>query len=136
MGVFSKYIKLYELYNNQVLGLVIKIDTLEGLANLISNINHQRLLPQYIYIMASQEFIDKNSNYLIEYFSNLCMLNKLIPLVPADNWGGHVSNTENLDYIAYLADNTLLTDLNLIKKCKKNIMSGKQIPEVQLINLR
>ncbi len=136
MGVFSKYIKLYELYNNFVLGLAFRVDRLEELCGFISSINRQNLLPQYVYIMVNQELMDKPLDYFTEYFSHLCMLNKVIPCVAADDWKKQVVDTENLDYLVYLEDSTLLADQNLLKKCKKNIMRKKQMPKVQFINIR
>lgn len=135
MGVFSKYIKLYELYNNLVVGLAFKIDTLEDLTALMSKVNCQSLLPQFIYIMVSQGIMDK-AHDSIPQLSQLCMLNKIIPLVASDDWKKQIQNTEKLDYMVYLEDNGLLTDQNLLKKCKKKIMKKKQMTNIQLINLR
>lgn len=131
MGVFSKYIKLYELYNNRVLGLAIRVDSLHEFSGLIDYINKQNLLPQFIYIMAAAELMEKEYNNLIKYSANLCIQSKVIPLGTCDNW--QVENTEELDYILYLKDNTMLANKNLLRKCRKKIINNKQMNKIQLI---
>ncbi|MCE3269135.1 MAG: glycosyltransferase family 2 protein [Burkholderiales bacterium] len=127
MGVFSKYIKLYELYNNQVLGLTFRVDTVESMLSLCDKVNNQNLLPHYTYIMS-----DNNRYNDIE----LCVPYSTVPLISANEWKNQVSNPMKLDYLVYLEDVKLLSDQNLLKKCKKNILLKRQMPEIQLINLR
>lgn len=136
VGVFSKYVKLYELYNNSVLGLAFRVDSVEDLVNLSTKINNQKLLPRYTYIMYAKEQAGLDSGLLQASLANkLCMPSKGIPIVAADDWKGQVLNMEGLDYIVYLEDNELLSDTNLLKDCKKNIAAKKHIPKIRLINL-
>jgi glycosyltransferase involved in cell wall biosynthesis len=150
MGVFSKYIKLYELYNNKVLGVAFKVSKPEELYALSTFINRQNLLPQYIYILVTAELFGKEYDKLLKYSNELCMQNKIIPL--SDNESrrllrefqerNHESvipnwlsiNTENLDYIIYLEDNQLLTDADFLKKCKQKIIKNKHLTKVKLID--
>jgi glycosyltransferase involved in cell wall biosynthesis len=136
MGVFSKYIKLYELYNNQVLGLAITVNEPEELLVLSAFINRQNLLPQYIYILVTAKLLEKEYNNLLRYTSKLCMQNKIIPFIDHDNFQDQIINTEKLDYIVYLEDNKLLKDNNFLKKCKQKIINNKQVAGVKIILCR
>jgi glycosyltransferase involved in cell wall biosynthesis len=136
MGVFSKYIKLYELYNNCTLALAIKVETVEELANLITSINYQNQLPEFVYLMTADKLADKLSGNLAGHINNLCVPNKVIPFVDSNNWKIQIEDTGGLDYLVYLEDGKLLSDPNLLKQYKKNITQKKQMPKVQLIDLR
>jgi|SRR6185437_7217573 len=118
MGVFSKYIKLYELYNNYSITLAVKVESVEEMANLVKNINYQNLLPEFVYIMICNELAEKNPEIAVQ-INELCVPSKIIPIVEANNWKMQIENIEGLNNPMYIEDSKLLRDPNLLKKYKK-----------------
>ncbi|MCC2624822.1 MAG: glycosyltransferase family 2 protein [Burkholderiales bacterium] len=137
MGVFSKYIKLYELYNNYTLALAVKIDRVEELVNLAKNINYQNLLPEFVYVMSGTDLAGKYSDDLESHINNLCVLKKVMPAISINDWKMQTENTLALDYLVYIEDSSLLTDKDLLKRCKSSITGKKKISDkIRIIDLR
>ena len=114
-----------------MLALAIRVNNLDELSNLITYINGQNLLPQYVYILVKAELADQGYSNLLAYSANLCMQSKIISMETDVNL--EITNTVKVDYIVYLEDNMLLVKPNLLKKCKKNIIANKKMDKIRLI---
>lgn len=141
IGVFSKYIKLYELYYNKVIGLVLFIDELGQLANLVKKINQQTFLPQYIYIMLAKDtLLADGQDKLIEYLGSLSIPHEIVDISQnpfnKNQWQEYFKDTDNLDYLLLIEDSCLFNSINSLKKCKKAILARKKLDKIDVINLR
>jgi len=139
MGVFSKYIKVYELYYKRQIALAVMLDDVNSLDKIIANINEQVLLPDLVFI-----FIDDVFNYQDVTLhlrknldNNLCVPYTLIGEVDQDISlviNSYLLNYPELKHVAYLEEIDMLSDLNLLKKCKQAILANKNLAYVQIIN--
>jgi glycosyltransferase involved in cell wall biosynthesis len=136
IGVFSKYMKLYELYYNCALGLAIRVTTAQSLLALNAYINSQKLLPQHVYILVDDKLTDAISKSLGD--CKLCISYTVVSIHTSDNsrWIEEAKNMAHLDYIVYLENNDLLYNVNLLKNCKKSIQANKKLDKIRLIDLR
>ena len=139
MGVFSKYIKLYELYYKRQLALAFMLNDVNTIDQIIAKINHQVLLPDLVFI-----FINDVSNYQdvalkirLQLDNYLCVPYTLIGEVDQDISlviSSHLLNHPELNHAIYLEDGNMISDINLLKKCKQAILANKNITKVQIIN--
>lgn len=138
MGVFSKYIKLYELYYKRKIGLGIRITEIDiPKVNLICDyINSQRLLPEQVIF-----FVDQHLN-LTEQL-NKQLTSKLIVtsdvlecnITGIDNMlSGFMLNSTNLQHIVYLDFFDCLMNKRFLVKVRKAILANKTMAQVKIFN--
>lgn len=124
IGVFSKYMKLYELYYKCELGLIINVTSLDKMLPLISLINSQQFLPSYVCILVPHhldsvhDLLDKNlcTPYLIKAVGQKSIKEisqEIFKVVP------------QIDYIYYLEQIDRLKKHKFLKHVKQQVISNK-----------
>lgn len=139
IGVFVKYMKLYELSQKQTIALAVYIKNFEELSFIIDSINEQKLLPKKVYII-----IDDELKISKEYLSKIKQIQ--IELIVESNIifnfnqdiGTIINNSmikdDFLNIVIFVEDNLLLKQSNFFKKCKKAILNGYNIDKVEIFN--
>lgn len=136
IGVFSKYIKLYELYVNQRLGLALRLGSIEKLAEVVADINQLVLLPEEVYVLAKPQLLLENENAVTKAFDNLCVPYKTLHVSEEESYNFKAHVHEQLDYLIVVSQVTLLADKKLLNRYKKKGFRNTQVDGIQLINLR
>lgn len=132
MGVFSKYIKLYELSYKRQIGLAFKIDVgKDETKNLIQYINEQTLLPQVVLVL-----IDNNELSVaeIDKLAQNLKYNMVVPakiLTIVDNVTSTIKSGfdsyPELQNIIGVRHTGLLKNKHFFKQCKTAVLKGKTI---------
>ncbi len=137
MGVFSKYIKLYELSYKRTIGLAIYLKRIDdNILATINYINEQTLLPNKVLFI-----IEGNVNQpQLDNFVKLVKGNLVVPSIVISNDGDIENIIKNnlaldLKYIAYLKQIGLLTQKHYFKQCKTAILKNKSLLETKIYSL-
>lgn len=134
MGVFSKYIKLYELTYKINIALAININNLTQIDKLITQINLQTMLPFEVYFFVDSNFSDiavlenKLKALLVVKATVMRLVNVDLTEVPK----GLIHGNPQLNNIVLVNSDRVLDNKNLMRKCKKAVLSGKQIRDVSI----
>lgn len=139
IGVFVKYMKLYELTQKKTLALAIYIENCEELSYIISSINVQKLLPKKVYVIINDELkVNKESFLKIKQIS----IELIVPSNIVFNFNQDIGTIINdfiikdnfVGIVVFVEDNYLLKQTNFLKKCKKAILNGYNIDKVEIFN--
>ncbi len=137
MGVFSKYIKLYELSYQCKIAIAFNINSYdEGLLNnIVKSINLQTLLPNLAIILCEGFITDLQQYQFTEYLaSKLVVPGEVIFLMGQD--GKCVLNnylsSNNIEFIAHIEDYHLLDNAKFFKQCKTAILHNKSILKAKI----
>jgi glycosyltransferase involved in cell wall biosynthesis len=136
MGVFSKYIKLYELSYKRSIGLAIYIKNIHSnLLPTIDYINQQTLLPQKVFFIVDDSRHLDNANFAQLIKHNLIVPAKII--TSGSDMYGAIKNelAPELENIVYLKQIGILSNHNYFKQCKKAILKGKSILHSEIFTL-
>jgi glycosyltransferase involved in cell wall biosynthesis len=141
IGVFSKYIKLYELYYKRQLALAFMLNDVNGLDKVIAQINEQVLLPDLVFIFIEEQSEVSYQDIALELHkrldNNLCMPYTLIGEVDQDISlviNSYLLNYPQINHAVYIEKISMLSDVNLFKKCKQALLANKNLVSVQIIN--
>ena len=137
MGVFSKYIKLYELSYKKTIGLAIYLKNIDDntLAT-INYINEQTLLPNKVLFIIE----DNVGSSKFDDFVKLIKDNLVVPGIIVSH-DGNIENiiknnlSQDLEYIAYLKQIGLLSQNNYFKQCKTAILKNKSVIQTEMHSL-
>ena len=144
IGVFVKYIKLYELKYRKSIALAINPKTLDIkiVESLINKINAQVLLPKLVVVILENEI-----NNTFETEIKVLLKNNLV--VPSIIIRKHDEKEiyflesdiitqclerQKIDYLVYVENHSFLEKKNFLKRCRKQILNGKPIAEARLID--
>jgi len=133
IGVFTKYIKLYELsYKRKIAVAVGVVQNMPEIMSLIEKINQQTLLPEQVLVLVDDKLLDTNTLSTIQELLNthLIVQAKVIGAVNQDIatiLGSYMINQPNLQNIAYIRANNLLNNSKLFKQCKNAILAEKTL---------
>ena len=130
MGVFSKYIKLFELSYKRKIGLAINMQNhSDNLLPLINNINEQTLLPQKVFIV-----VNNLNPEVAQRLEQLLKHNLVVPAKVVDN-ASDVATTikaqfvdePELQNIIGIKNAEVLANHYFFKQCKTAVLKGKAI---------
>ncbi|MBY0380139.1 MAG: glycosyltransferase family 2 protein, partial [Burkholderiales bacterium] len=138
MGVFSKYIKLYELSYKKTIILVIPIEEVNQVKQICTSLNKQRLLPSRIIFLA-KNVTDK------DVISNLVKINLVIDynvLLAGDNNAfdiiKHFVDQDlrvKVDNILYLKQSDVIKDNRYFAQVKKMIIKKQDIGKFNIVDI-
>lgn len=133
IGVFSKYIKLYELHNRYFFALALTVDQPEDLPEIIQRINLQKLLPEYVYISTPHSKYSSATTMINNYLQQLC-----VPYTVMDN-NNYLKQAQNNGrkpcYILSIEDNSMLRATNLLMVAQKSVKARTPLVNTQLIKV-
>ncbi len=135
MGVFSKYIKLYELSNRKSIALAIMVNRgLNEIKCIIDYVNAQNLLPVKLFILVDdnsllgygddlKQFIDDNLVVPYKVISIACSAKSQIYQEISKILNTQLQTDQSLSHIAYVNDYIKLSNPHLLRKiaCKSAI---------------
>lgn len=157
MGVFSKYIKLYELNYQRSVAIALNITgySKDKLLQLLNLINRQSILPHEVIVLLNKDDIvnaandvpDTTNKVVAEVFDidrhlenneimellqhNLVVKAKINYINGRNNIANEIQHylnqSANLDNIISLSENTKLENKNFLRRCKMRIIAGKTI---------
>ncbi|MFN8770360.1 MAG: glycosyltransferase family 2 protein [Neisseriaceae bacterium] len=147
IGVFSKYIKLYELQHERQIALAFTVDTLDGIDDICNAINQQLLLPVRVVIFITN---NKYKEQLSQFVKSHLIVESDIEQVDESQDGYSVlikyleQYKGSVKYIAYLHIFDLIHNVKFIYnirshisknlgKLKEHGLKAKLIPYVDLI---
>ncbi len=129
-GVFTKYAKLWELYNKQKFALALEVSETSDLKAIIGSVLLQSKLPNLLVIIENVNIVDELSNLLKN-------LNIVIPYIRISNKNAITSDlliSNQVDYLLLIKNNSILTNKNLLlslaKKYKNQSLDGNNIFEL------
>lgn len=139
IGVFVKYLKLYEISNELNINLVISgINSIQELSLIITNINMQHLLPKRVIILISPELL---ISYSKAYLSTLFNSELVVPYSIIESSNSYIGQAIN-DYLSNSNDGNdyLIEPMNLdvlnnsffLKTCKSKLVKAKPIKNVKI----
>lgn len=138
MGVFSKYIKLYELSYKHTIGLAIYIKNIENnILTTINYINEQTLLPhKVLFIIDDNNLRDTKQDKL-----EILIKNNLVVYGVVVFLNGNITNliqshlSPELENIVYLKQIGIIRQSNYFKQCKTAILKNKPILQTEIFSL-
>ena len=137
MGVFSKYIKLYELSYKRNIGLAIYLKNIDNsILATINYINEQTLLPNKVLFIIDDNDSNKNKQDELELLikNNLVVDGNVIIL--KDSIASIIKSclSPGLENIAYLKQIGFLRQTNYFKQCKTAILKNKPVLQTEIFN--
>ncbi|HMT02159.1 MAG TPA: glycosyltransferase family 2 protein [Burkholderiales bacterium] len=128
IGVFAKYIKLYELSYKFEIALAIKINNLDNCSLILEKINEQTLLPNFVFIISENTLsIDCEENLKL----NLIVPNTVLKINNQEDikilLNNQLLKDNKINKIVYIEDLTKLSDKTIFKKCKQTILTSKKL---------
>lgn len=134
IGVFVKYIKLYELSHKKTLALKIAIDSLniKKLELLINTINSQKVLPKFVLLVLEDKITGANGSEINNLFKkNLIvpsMIRQKTPDMPQlEMTENTILNSNKIDYLVHIESPSFLKNKNFLKLCRDKIRKNKTI---------
>ncbi len=134
MGVFSKYIKLYELTYKRNIALALRVDIFDSIDIIIQQINEQTMLPYELFILVGDNFPDINVLYGI-LKSKLVIKATIVKFNPVETEAiikDLMLSNKHLNNIVMPTVNRALENKSLIRKCKKALLNNEQLPNMQI----
>ena len=136
MGVFSKYIKLYELSYKRTIGLAIYLKSVDdSILTIVNYINEQTLLPNKVLFIIENNVSQAKLGELVKLIKDKLV----VPSIVISNQGNIQNIIKNnlsqyLEYIAYLKQIELLSQKNYFKQCKTSILKNKAILKTEIFS--
>ena len=132
MGVFSKYIKLYELGYQSKIALALNIPhDLDVLRDVVEGINVQTLLPEAVVLLIRGKSITTAEQDLLRLRLKTDLVVPGDIIVMDDQDVGTIMTeylkTSSDRHVAYVNDYRLLNNTKFFKQCKTGILHGKPI---------
>jgi glycosyltransferase involved in cell wall biosynthesis len=142
MGVFSKYIKLYELGYKREIGLGVGvIENIPQLQNAIEYINQQTLLPHMVFMVIDDAMLDDVYKTVpcMESINNIVAQNLVVPFKIIGSKSQDMatimhevtSNDTDLGVILWVPRVNILENSKLLKQCKNAITDAKTAFDVK-----
>ena len=138
MGVFTKYIKLYELSYKQSIGLAIHLkNNVSDFISIINYINEQTLLPhKVLFIIENSDSSAMTKAELDQLIKDNLVVPGIVLLLSGDITDLIKSNLSNeLENIAYLKNIAILSGVNYFKQCKTALLKNKSIMQTKIFSL-
>lgn len=138
IGVFAKYIKLYELSYKRKLALAVGVvQTVDELIGLIDKINQQTLLPERVFILIDDALLETTNLHKLQQLvkESLVVPAQLIGEVDQDIatiLNSCLINQSQLHNIVYVTNNQLLDNTKLFKQCKTAILKAKDLSYIEI----
>ncbi len=130
IGVFSKYIKLYELIHKCKLGLFVKINSHKDAVKLIQYINHQTLLPNFIWI-SNENLIEDEFEVVSQLIKHDLIIQSEIIIndsnLTIDKQIRGLNNTNLVDKVIY-CEIEKLSNIQALAKIKQAIKKAQVLP--------
>jgi glycosyltransferase involved in cell wall biosynthesis len=135
MGVFSKYIKLYELSYNKKIAMALVVNDMDNLEHIINNINAQTLIPAEILVFTNTND-DKRIKLLSDNLKSLLIVKSVVLSIGSGTINDSVlsyigMNKNYIDNVIYISLPQDLSDSNLFKRCKIGLLNNKQTPNIK-----
>ena len=140
MGVFSKYIKLYELSSAQKIGLAICVND-KSVVPIISLINQQRHLPDHVWVILPSNVSVADMHNITQQFQQQLIITYSIIMSHATTASvipPPLYDTHEVDCIVYLPKFEKINNPNFFYKYRKYIvgqhLKGRPLPHVLCVN--
>lgn len=146
IGVFVKYIKLYELGHRKALTLAIDLPALNitRVKLLIDKINAQVLLPKLVIVILVSEIANTHENEIRALLKSNLVVPSTIIREPDEKEINHgcwfesdiitqYLDGQKIDNLIYVEKHDFLEKKNFLKRCRKQILNGKTMVGARLI---
>lgn len=130
VGVFVKYIKLYELKYGKNVALAVNLSLLDikVVENLINKINAQILLPKLVVVIMEDEInnaFETEIKALLK--SNLVMPHVIVKSSENLITDNSLCDNSKIDYLIYVENQKSLNRKEFLRRCKDSALNGKTI---------
>jgi hypothetical protein len=140
IGVFTKYIKLYELINKRKVGMALMVEqSFAQLKLCIDAINQQTLLPEQVIIMLDDSILQQQTKEVVLELLRTMLVVPYTLIGEVNQDVGTVINSyliqnPQLNNIVYLSGDSLLRNKNIFRECKLSLHRGETLPGVEIFS--
>lgn len=138
MGVFSKYIKLYELSYQKKIGLAFVIESIDEnkLLKIFNHINEQTLLPSIVFVIINTKHITSSINVLERLICHNLVISGQVVVTVNKGIDAVVQNflTEDptLNNVVCVSEIAALENPRLFEQCRLAILKDKKLPKATI----
>ncbi|RTK94621.1 MAG: glycosyltransferase family 2 protein [Neisseriaceae bacterium] len=127
IGVWSKYIKLNELYRKKSIAIILNANEITDLHEVIMNINEQNVLPEKVLLLFEnkEEYQNFNRNLLTKL---ICAADVILIVDNIDeSIDKYLNNDQYIQQAILLNNHVHLSDIKYIQKIRHSLYSNKKI---------